>query len=49
MRIEDGIAYATGPQGSHVLQSMALADALAVVPRGELALVAGDEVELIPI
>ncbi len=49
VRIEDGVAYATGPQGSHVLQSMALADALAVVPRGNLALVAGDEVELISI
>lgn len=47
VRLEDGVAYATGPQGSHVLTSMALADALAVVPRGKLALVAGDEVELI--
>ena len=49
MRIEDGVAYATGPQGSHVLQSMALADALAIVPRGRIALVAGDEVELIAV
>ena len=49
VRIEDGVAYATGPQGSHVLQSMALADALAVVPRGRIALVAGDEVELIAV
>ncbi len=47
--IQDGVAYATGPQGSHVMQSMALADALAVVPRGKLDLAAGDEVELIAI
>ncbi len=35
VRLEDGTAYATGPQGSHVLLSMALADGLVVVPRGD--------------
>ena len=49
VRIEDGLAWPTGPQGSHVLSSMALADALAVVPRGEGDLAAGDEVELLPV
>lgn len=47
--VRDGLAYATGPQGSHVLSSMALADGLAVVPRGEGELEAGDEVEVIPL
>ncbi|HEY5143039.1 MAG TPA: gephyrin-like molybdotransferase Glp [Solirubrobacteraceae bacterium] len=49
VRIADGLAYATGPQGSHVLSSMALADGLAVVPRGEGELPAGTEVELLEI
>ena len=49
VRIEAGRATATGPQGSHVLSSMALADALAVVPRGEGELPAGAEVELVAI
>ncbi|MCU0314941.1 MAG: hypothetical protein MUC84_12920 [Solirubrobacteraceae bacterium] len=49
VRLEDGVAYATGPQGSHVLTSMSQADALAVVPRGTLALVAGEPVDLIAI
>lgn len=50
VRVEDGKAYATGPQGSHVLRSMALADGLVVVPRGEgRVLAAGTEVELIPV
>ena len=45
-----GKAFATGPQGSHVLRSMALADGLVVVPRGEgRALAAGTEVELIAV
>ena len=47
--VRDGRAYATGPQGSHVLRSMTLADALAFVPRGTRVLEAGDEVELIAI
>ncbi len=46
--LRDGRAYATGPQGSHVLRSMALADGLVVIPRGEQGpLSAGTEVELI--
>ena len=49
VRLDGGLAYATGHQGSHVLQSMALADALAVVPRGDVVLAAGDDVELIAI
>jgi len=49
VRIAGGLAYATGPQGSHVLSSMSLADGLAVVPRGDGELAAGDEVELIGI
>ena len=50
VRLEDGKAFATGPQGSHVLLSMALADALVVVPRGAgRALAAGTEVELIAV
>ena len=47
VRLLDGRAFATGPQGSHVLHSMALADALAIVPRGEGELAAGADVELI--
>ena len=50
VRVEDGRAFATGPQGSHVLVSMALADGLVVVPRGEgQALAAGTEVELLAV
>ena len=49
VRIAGGLAYATGPQGSHVLSSMSLADGLAVVPRGDGELAAGDDVELIGI
>ena len=50
MRITDGLAYATGPQGSHILSSMTLADGLAVIPRGEgEVLPAGAQVELIEI
>ncbi len=47
VRLEDGAAFATGPQGSHILSSIALADALAVIPRGEGILTAGTAVELI--
>ncbi len=47
VRIAGGAAFATGPQGSHVLQSMALADGLALVPRGDGTLNAGATVELI--
>lgn len=50
VRLDGDMAYATGPQGSHVLRSMALADGLVVVPRGEgRALPAGTEVELIAV
>jgi molybdopterin molybdotransferase len=47
--LRDGRAYATGPQGSHMLRSMTLADALAFVPRGDRSLEVGEEVELIAI
>jgi molybdopterin molybdotransferase len=46
---EDGRAHPTGPQGSHVLSSMLGADALALIPRGEGELAAGDVVELEPL
>ncbi len=49
VRITDGLAYATGPQGSHILSSMTLADGLAVIPRGEGEMPAGAQVELIEI
>ncbi len=35
VRVRDGRAQLTGPQGSHELTSMLAADALAIVPRGE--------------
>lgn len=47
VRLVDGRVHPSGPQGSHVLSSMAAADALAVVPRGPGQLEAGDEVELL--
>ncbi len=47
VRIDDGEAFATGPQGSHILSSMSLADALAVIPRGEGSLAAGSAIELL--
>jgi molybdopterin molybdotransferase len=46
VRLVDGRAFPTGPQGSHQLSSMLGADALAIVPRGEGALEAGAEVEI---
>jgi molybdopterin molybdotransferase len=46
VRLEDGRATPTGPQGSHQLSSMLGADALAIVPRGEGELEAGAEVEI---
>jgi molybdopterin biosynthesis enzyme len=50
VRVEDGVAYATGPQGSHVLRSMALADGLVVIPRGPgPPLAAGTRADLIAI
>jgi molybdopterin molybdotransferase len=49
VRLEGGEAFATGPQGSHILSSMTLADALAVIPRGEGSLAAGSQIELLPL
>jgi molybdopterin molybdotransferase len=46
VRLEDGRAVPTGPQGSHQLSSMLGADALAIVPRGEGEIAAGTEVEI---
>ena len=47
VRLDGGEAFATGPQGSHILSSVALADALAVIPRGEGSLAAGSPIELL--
>jgi molybdopterin molybdotransferase len=46
VRLENGHAIPTGPQGSHQLHSMLGADALAIVPRGEGEMPAGAEVEI---
>ncbi len=46
VRLVDGRATPTGPQGSHVLSSMLGAAALAIVPLGEGELAAGDDVEI---
>ena len=46
VRLLDGRALPTGPQGSHQLSSMLGAEALAIVPRGEGELPAGSEVEI---
>jgi len=46
VRLENGRAMPTGPQGSHQLSSMLGADALAIVPRGEGEIAAGAEVEI---
>ena len=46
VRLDDGHAVVTGPQGSHQLSSMLGADGLAIVPRGEGELPAGAEVEI---
>jgi molybdopterin molybdotransferase len=43
---EDGRAFATGPQGSHVLSSMLSARGLAIVPRGAGSLEAGTPVDM---
>ncbi len=47
VRLEGGEVFATGPQGSHILSSVALADALAVIPRGDGSLAAGSQIELL--
>jgi molybdopterin molybdotransferase len=46
VRLDDGRAFPTGPQGSHQLSSMLGADALAIVPRGDGELPAGSEVAI---
>ena len=46
VRLVDGRALPTGPQGSHQLSSMLGAEALAIVPRGDGVLPAGTEVEI---
>jgi molybdopterin molybdotransferase len=46
VRLDDGRALPTGPQGSHQLHSMLGADALAIVPRGDGDAPAGTEVEI---
>jgi len=46
VRLDNGRATPTGPQGSHQLRSMLGADALAIVPRGEGEMPAGAEVEI---
>jgi molybdopterin molybdotransferase len=48
VEVRDGGLHAapTGPQGSHILTSMLHADALALVPRGQGELAAGELVEL---
>jgi len=47
VRLDQDEAFSTGPQGSHILSSMTLADALAVIPRGEGSLAAGSQIELL--
>lgn len=47
--LTDGLATPTGPQGSHVSSSLAAADGLAIIPRGEGTLPAGTEVEVEPL
>jgi molybdopterin molybdotransferase len=49
VRLDDGRALPTGPQGSHQLHSMLGAEALAIVPRGDGDMPAGAEVEIEPI
>jgi molybdopterin molybdotransferase len=49
VRLRDGVATPTGPQGSHVLTSMLGADGLAIVTRGEGEAAAGEEVEVEPL
>lgn len=46
VRLLDGVAWSTGPQGSHQLSSMLGADGLALVPAGEGELAVGTTVEV---
>jgi molybdopterin molybdotransferase len=43
------VALPTGPQGSHIVTSLLLADALAVIPAGEGILDAGTRIDLLPL
>jgi molybdopterin molybdotransferase len=43
------LAHPTGPQGSHIITSLLLADALAVIPAGDGELPAGTRIALIPL
>jgi molybdopterin molybdotransferase len=43
------LAQPTGPQGSHIITSLLLADALAVIPAGEGELAAGTRIQLLPL
>jgi molybdopterin molybdotransferase len=43
------LAHPTGPQGSHIVTSLLLADALAVIPAGDGELAAGTRLELLPL
>jgi molybdopterin biosynthesis enzyme len=44
--VADGVALPTGPQGSHRSSSLAGADALAIIPRGEGTLPIGERVAI---
>jgi molybdopterin molybdotransferase len=46
---DDTLAHPTGPQGSHIITSLLLADALAVIPAGEGEVAAGTRLALIPL
>jgi molybdopterin molybdotransferase len=48
-RDADVVAIPNGPQGSHILSSLVGADALALIPRGEGHLAAGERVHLHPL
>jgi molybdopterin biosynthesis enzyme len=43
------VAHPTGPQGSHIVTSLLLADALAVIPAGEGVIDSGTRIELLPL
>jgi molybdopterin molybdotransferase len=47
VRLADGVATPTGPQGSHLTTSLALADALAMIPPGTGELEAGAAVRTV--
>jgi molybdopterin molybdotransferase len=43
------VAHPTGPQGSHIVTSLLLADALAVIPAGDGEVEAGTRIEVLPL